>query len=68
MDMVNGQMAKGKQRTPPVSLEVVKHDAVPRSFGTTNAVLPLVVEVVLVDGEEGQVRLASAQAFPRREP
>ncbi len=43
---------------PQISLQIVQHDASPRSFGTADAILPLVVQVVLVDGKEGEVRLA----------
>lgn len=55
---------------PPTrpSLEVIEHDAAPGAFGKADTVLPLVVQVVLIDGEEGQVRFAPDQSFSGREP
>lgn len=51
-----------------LSLEVVEHDAAPGAFGKADTVLPLVVEIVLIDGEERQVRLAPDQRLSGREP
>lgn len=52
----------------PCSLEVVEQDPRPRPLGMAYAVLALVVQVVLVDGEKGQVRLAPDQPLPGRKP
>lgn len=50
------------------SLEVVEQDAGPRPFGKADPVLALVVQVMLVDGEEGQVGLAPDQPLPGGKP
>lgn len=50
------------------SLEFVEDDTGPRPVGKAHAVLALVVQVVLVDGQEGQVRLAADQPLASRKP
>lgn len=48
--------------------KVVEQDTTTRTLGLACPIPTLVVQVVLVDGQTGSVRLATQEAFPLWEP